>query len=72
MKPAVRKISEIGLTALTHAAPIPGLSLLLDARWRRRLRKAGGVALIGAGALVAVPVALYVICKTSEGSTSRN
>jgi hypothetical protein len=53
-------------------APIPGLSLLLNKRLRRKARQATGIALLGAGVLVAVPVALYVICKTSRESTNTN
>ena len=66
------KISEIGLAALTHLVPVPGLSLLVNKRLRRRARKATGLALLGAGAIVAVPVALYVICKTSPTRTQTN
>ncbi|HYW70706.1 MAG TPA: hypothetical protein VE961_06715 [Pyrinomonadaceae bacterium] len=65
----MRNLSELALTAVTHAAPVPGLSLVLNKRFRRTVRKAAGVALIGAGALVAVPLALYVICRTSGEST---
>ena len=63
---------EIGLTALTLLVPVPGLSLLLNKRVRKTARRASGVALLGAGALVAVPVALYVICKTSPKRTQTN
>jgi hypothetical protein len=63
---------EIGLAALTHFVPIPGLGLLMNKRVRRTVRKASGLALIGAGALVAVPLALYVICKTSPKRTQTN
>jgi hypothetical protein len=66
------KISEIGLAAVTHLAPIPGFSLLMNKRLRRRARQASGLALLGAGALVAVPVALYVICKTTPKRTQTN
>jgi hypothetical protein len=72
MKESLRRIPELGLVALTHLAPVPGLSLLLDKRLRRTARKATGFALLGAGALIAVPVALYVICKTSGKSTQTN
>jgi len=66
------KIAEIGLAAVTHLMPIPGFSLLMNKRLRRRARQATGLALLGAGALVAVPVALYVICKTSPKRTQTN
>jgi hypothetical protein len=66
------KLAEIGMVALTHFAPVPGLSLLLNKRLRRKARRATGFALLGAGALVAVPVALYVICKTSGQPTNTN
>ena len=66
------KISEIGLAAVTHLVPIPGFSLLVNERLRRRARQATGLALLGAGALVAVPVALYVICKTAPKRTQTN
>jgi len=72
MKAGIRKISEIGLTALTQALPVPGIGLLLHRRVRRNARRATGIALIGAGALIAVPAALYVICKTSPGTTKSN
>jgi ABC-type proline/glycine betaine transport system permease subunit len=65
-------LSNIGLAALTQMVPVPGLGLLLHKGLRRKARKATGIALLGAGALVAVPVALYVICKTSGESTSTN
>ena len=67
-----RKFSEIGLAALTHLVPVPGVSLLMNKRLRRTARRATGIALLGAGAMVAVPVALYVICKTSTKSTQTN
>ncbi len=67
-----KAVKEIGLAALTHFVPIPGLSLLMNKRVLRTARKASGLALIGAGALVAVPVALYVICKTSPKRTQTN
>jgi hypothetical protein len=63
---------EIGLTAITHLVPIPGFSLLMNKRVRRAARQASGLALLGAGALVAVPVALYVICKTSPKRKQTN
>ena len=66
------KISEIGLAALTHFVPVPGLGLLMNKRLRRRARQASGLALLGAGALVALPVALYVICKTSPKQSPTN
>jgi len=66
------EIPKIGLTILTGVAPIPGLSLLLNKRVRRGVRRAAGLALIGAGALVTVPLALYVICKTSPKSKRDN
>jgi hypothetical protein len=67
-----RTFTDIGVAALTQMVPIPGLSLLLNKRLRRKARKATGIALLGVGALVAVPVALYVICKTSGESTNTN
>lgn len=67
-----RTFSVAGLVALKHLAPVPGLSLLLNKQFRRKARRATGIALLGAGALVAVPVALYVICKTSGESTQTN
>jgi hypothetical protein len=67
-----RKVSEIGLAALTQLVPVPGFSLLMNKRLRRSARRATRIALLGAGALVAVPVALYVICKTSTKSTQTN
>ena len=63
---------EIGLAALTHFVPVPGLRLLMNKRVRRTVRRASGVALVGAGAIIAVPVALYVICKTSPKRTQTN
>jgi len=66
------KISEIGLAALTHLVPIPGFGLLMNKRVRRTVRRAKGVALLGAGVLITIPVALYVICKTSDGSKQTN
>ena len=63
---------EMGLAALTHFVPIPGFSLLINKRVWKTARKATGLALVGAGALVAVPVALYVICKTSPKRTQTN
>ncbi len=72
MKAGMRKISEISLAALAQASPIPGLGLLLNKRARRNARRATGIALLGAGALIAIPAALYVICKTSPGSNKSN
>lgn len=66
------RTKELGLAALTHFVPIPGLGLLMNKRVRRTARKASGIALLGAGALMAVPVALYVICKTSPKRTPTN
>jgi len=66
------KISEIGLAALTHLVPIPGFGLLMNKQVRKTARQATGLALLGAGALVAVPVALYVICKTSPKRPQTN
>ena len=63
---------QIGLAALTHFVPIPGFSLLMNKRVRRTAGRASGLALLGAGAMVAVPVALYVICKTSPKRTQTN
>jgi hypothetical protein len=68
MSKSIRKLSEIGLSALAHSVPVPGLSLLLNTKLRRKARRATGLALLGAGAAAAIPIALYVICKTSEGS----
>jgi|GEM_PF-6866507 len=67
-----RKLSDFCLATLTHLGPVPGLSLLLNTNLRRRARTAAGLAIVGAGALVAVPLALYVICKTSPGSKQTN
>ncbi len=64
-------IGRIALMALARIAPIPGLDLLLDKRVRRNARKVAGLALLGAGALATVPIALYVICKTS-GETAKS
>jgi len=72
MKAGIRKISEIGLAALTQALPVPGVGSLLNQRVRRNARRATGIALLGAGALIAIPTALYVICKTSPGTTKSN
>ena len=66
------KFSEIGVAALTRFAPVPGLSLLLNKRLRRKATKVARFALVGAGVAAAVPVALYVICKTSPRSTETN
>jgi hypothetical protein len=67
-----KSTKEIGLAALTQFVPIPGLGLLMNERVRRTARRATGIALVGAGALVAVPVALYVICKTSTKRQQTN
>ncbi len=68
-----KTVAEIGLMALTHMVPVPGLSLLLNKRVRRKARTTTGLALLGAGALVAaVPVALHVIRKTAGESTRTN
>ena len=68
-----KKIPEIALTALASVAPIPGLSLLMNKRVRRTaLKAAGRLALVGAGVLVTVPVALYIICKTSGAPGQKN
>ena len=66
------KISEIGLAALTHLVPVPGLSLLMNKSVRRKLGRAARVALVGAAVVATVPVALYVICKTSPESKQTN
>lgn len=66
------EIAKTGLKVLTVVAPVPGLSLLLNKRVRRTARKFAGLALLGAGAAVAVPVALYVICKTSPDPRKTN
>ena len=66
------KISEIGLAAVTHLVPLPGFGVLINRRLRKRAQQATGLALLGAGALVAVPLALYVICKTSPKRTPTN
>ena len=64
-------IADIGLSTLAGLIPVPGIGLLLNRRVLRRVRKLGGVALVGAGVAVAVPVALYVICKTSPGAPAQ-
>jgi hypothetical protein len=69
---ASSKYSDIGIAALTYLLPVPGVSLLFNKRLRRNARRATGIALLGAGALIAVPVALYVICKTSPESNRSN
>jgi hypothetical protein len=66
------KVAKIGLAAVAGLAPVPGLSLLLNRKVRRHARRVAGVAVIGAGILVAVPIALYVICKTSPGKPVEN
>jgi len=63
-----KKVTDMALPAVTQFVPVPGLNLMLNKQFRQKVRRATGIALLGAGALVAVPVALYVICKTSEGS----
>ena len=65
------KMPEIGLAALTLFAP-PGLSLLMNKRVRRKAARVARVALLGAGVVAAVPIALYVICKTSPESKPTN
>ena len=66
------RIPEIGLAALTLFAP-PGVSLLMNKRLRRKAARVAHFALVGAGVAAAVPVALYVICKTSpRKSTETN
>jgi hypothetical protein len=72
MKESVRRIPEFGLMALAHLVPVPGLSLLMNKRLRRRAGRAARVALLGAGVVATVPLALYVICKTSPGSKQTN
>ena len=72
MRNTIKVIPKIGLMALTRLAPVPGLGLLLNKKVRRNARRVAGLALIGAGALVTVPLALYVICKTSRESAQSN
>lgn len=71
MKNEIKTISKIGLKTLVRLTPVPGLSLVLNKEVRRNARRAAGLALLGAGALAAVPIALYVICKTS-GETAKS
>ena len=66
------KLSDIGLATLTYLAPVPGLSLLLNKPLRRKAVRAARFAVLGAGVVAAVPVALYVICKTSQRSPRTN
>ena len=66
------KISEIGLAALTHLVPVPGLSLLMNKSVRRKLGRVARVTLVGAAVVATVPLALYVICKTSPESKQTN
>ncbi len=68
MKAITRRIPELGLIALTHVVPLPGLSLIMNKSVRRKLGRAARVALVGAAVVATVPVALYVICKTSPES----
>jgi hypothetical protein len=72
MKSSIRTVSEIGLTAVTHLVPVPGIRFLLNRQARRTARRVATVALLGAGVAVAVPAALYVICKTSGTRNQTN
>jgi len=72
MKQSVRRIPELGLMALAQLAPVPGLSLLMNKRVRRKVGRAARLALLSAGVVATVPLALYVICKTSPGSKQTN
>ena len=67
-----KRISKLALTALVGLAPVPGISLLMNKRVRRTAKRAAGLALVGAGVLVTVPVALYIICKTSGEPVQKN
>ncbi len=67
-----RKLAAVGLSTLVGLAPIPGLSLLMNKRVRKTAKRAAGAALVGAGVLVTVPLALYVICRTSGESARKN
>lgn len=67
-----KRIPKLALTALVGLAPVPGLSLLLNKSVRRTARRAAGLALVGAGVLVTVPVALYIIRKTSGVPVQKN
>ncbi|MGZ8847439.1 MAG: hypothetical protein ACXW3C_13345 [Pyrinomonadaceae bacterium] len=71
MKNRIKTISKTGLKTLLRLAPVPGLSLILNKGGRRKARRAAGLALLGAGALATVPIALYVICKAS-GETAQS
>jgi hypothetical protein len=66
----MKRNSELALTALAHLAPVPGVGLLLNPKVRRNARRIAGLALLGAGAALAVPVTLFVICKTSPRKDS--
>ena len=72
MRESVRRIPELGLMALAQLAAVPGLSLLMNKGLRRKAGRAARVALLGAGVVASVPIALYVICKTSPGSKQTN
>ena len=65
MKDRIHTISKTGLKTLLRLAPVPALSLILNKRLRRNARRAAGLAALGAAALATIPIALYVICKTS-------
>jgi hypothetical protein len=67
-----RKLFDIGLATLVHVAPVPGLSLLMNKSLRRKAARAARLALLGAGVVATVPVALYVICKTAPRSKQTN
>ena len=67
-----RKLTTCATQALMQLAPVPGLSLLMNKRLRRKVGRAARLALLSAGVIATVPVALYVICKTSPGSKQTN
>ena len=67
-----KRIPKLALTALVSLAPVPGLSLLMNKSVRRTAKRAAGLALVGAGVLVTVPVALYLISKTSGGPSQKS
>jgi hypothetical protein len=66
-----RKLSgpEIGLIALTRVALGAGIGLLLSSRLNNDQRKAAGLALALFGALTTIPLAVSVLCRTSEPRT---
>ena len=67
-----RKLTTCATQALMQLVPGPGLSLLMNKSLRRKAGRAARVALLGAGVVATVPLALYVICKTSPGSKQTN